>query len=462
MDPIPLRPRLADHALARLQRDGARDSVVVIDQVSGETWQLGMREWVILSLADGTRDLDGLLLGAAREGAVASRAAVEEFFARLAAAGLLEEGPAHTDDAPQDVTVDRPLDPLPGYRFACDGAGVCCHQYATIVFSRLEADRARVLLPLIERGGDRLERVFTPRFGSTPGAGWAVKHVGGACAYLADDGRCGIHAAGGSHAKPFGCSLFPARFVDDGEAVRVTPLVECSCVVRSATGELTNGDPLVPGGATTRAALPPEVHVTVLGDEVALTAAVTVPTARFVAWSRAARDAAPADVAAWLWWVADRTEADGALPPPDAEPELDPASLTPWLTSFARLLDDAAARARSWRAEGEVVRDGIEILRETTAVLAADPTLVEATLEAGPARPEAEAFYLRAVAHGHTWIADGPFAEHLRDLALRVLVGRAIARFLDAGAFASAAFADPLATVEALCRGYGLHAPRPE
>jgi len=461
MDTIPLRPRLADHALARLQRDGAREHVVVIDQSSGEVWQLGMREWVILSLADGTRDLDGLLLGAAREGALASRGAVEEFFARLAAAGLLAEGPAHTDDAPQEVALDRPLDPLPGYRFACDGRGVCCHQYATIVFSRLEADRARVYLPLVERGGERLERVFTPRFGSTPGAGWAVKHVGGACAYLAGDGRCAVHAAAGADAKPFGCSLYPSRFVDDGEAVRVTPLVECSCVVRSATGELTGGDPLVPGGVTTRAGLPLEVHVTVLPDEVALTATATVPTARFVAWSRAARDASPADVVAWLWWLADRVEADGELPPVGDEPELDPATLAPWVSSFASLLDDAGQRARSWRVEGDVVREGIELMRETAAVLAADPSLVEATLEAGPARPEAVAFYLRAVAHGHTWLAEGPFAEHARGLALRVLLARAIARFLDAGAFASEAFAEPLATVEALCRGYGLHAPRP-
>lgn len=123
-------------------------------------------------MADGTRDLDGLLLGAAREGAVASPEALGEFLARLAAAGLLEDGVAPTDDAPQEVAADRPLDPLPGFRFACDGRGACCHQYATVVFSRLEADRARVVLPLVERGGERLERVFTPRSGSTPGAAW--------------------------------------------------------------------------------------------------------------------------------------------------------------------------------------------------------------------------------------------------------------------------------------------------
>ncbi|MFO0601870.1 MAG: YkgJ family cysteine cluster protein [Polyangiales bacterium] len=461
MEAIPARPRLADHALARLQRDGAREHAVLIDQVTGEVWQLGLREWVILSMADGTRDLDGLLLAAAREGALASRAAVGEFLMRLAGAGLLEDGPAETDDAPPVAPVDRPLDPLPGYRFACDGRGVCCSQYATVVFSRLEADRARVLLPLVERGGERLERVFTPRCGSTPGAAWAVKHVDGACAYLAGDGRCAVHAAGGADAKPFGCSLFPARFVDDGEAVRVTALVECSCVVRSATGELTGGDPIVPGGAQTRSQLPPAVHVAVLPEDVALTARSTCPRDRYVAWSRAARDVAPADVAAWLWWVADRLEADGELPAPDGEVELDPASLGPWARSFAALLDDAAARARGWRAEGDVVRDGISLLAEVAGLLAGDASLLEATLEAGAARPEAEQFYLRAAAHGHTWMAEAPLDEHLRTLALRVLAARAIARFLDAGALANAAFAEPLATVEALSRGYGLHAPRP-
>jgi lysine-N-methylase len=461
MEAIPTRPRLADHVLARLRRDGPHEHAVLIDQVTGEVWQIGLREWVILSMADGTRDLDGLLLAAAREGAVASRAALGEFVQKLTAAGLLEDGPAQTDDPPQEERVDRALDPLSGYRFACDGKGVCCHQYATVVFSRLEADRARVLLPEVEHGGERLERVFTPRSGSVPGAAWAVKHVDGACAYLARDGRCAIHALGGPAAKPFGCSLFPARFVDDGEAIRVTPLVECACVVRSATGELPHGEPLVPGGAVTRSQLPPWVHVTTLPEAIALSTQATTPRARYVAWSRAARDFAPHDVAAWLWWVADRLESDGCLPPPNDPVEIDPASLVPWMRSFATLLDEAAARARGWRGEGDLVRQGITLLAEVANLLARDTTLVEATLDAGPARPASECFYLRAVAHGHTWLAEAPLAEHLRALALRVLTARAIARFTDAGALDAPAFAEPLATTEALCRGYGLHPPRP-
>lgn len=461
MEAIPARPRLADHALARLRRDASREHAVLIDQVSGAVWQLGLREWVILSMADGTRDLDGILLAAAREGAVTAPDALGGFLQSLADAGLLEDGPAATDDEASPAAADRALDPLPGYRFACDGRGICCHQYGTVVFSRLEADRARVLLPLVERGGERLERVFTPRNGSTPGAGWAVKHVDGACAYLAGDGRCAIHAAGGGDAKPFGCSLFPARFVDDGEAVRVTALVECACVVRSATGELAGGDPLVPAGITTRAGLSEQVHVTVLGDTVALSARATASRSAYVAWSRSARDAAPADVVAWLWWVADRIAADGALPSPAGEPELDPAEMVPWVESFARLLDDAAARARAWRAEGDLVRGGIEVLREVTAALASDPSLVEVTLSAGAARPLAEGFYLRAMAHGHTWLAEGPLDEQLRAVALRVLVARAIARLIDAAVLRSPAFVEPLATVEALCRGWGLQAPPP-
>lgn len=52
----------------------------------------------------------------------------------------------------------------------------------------------------------------------------------------------------------------------------MTPLVECSCVVRSGTGELPGGEALVPGGAETRAALPAEVHVSALPEEVPLSA----------------------------------------------------------------------------------------------------------------------------------------------------------------------------------------------
>ena len=63
---------------------------------------------------------------------------------------------------------------------------------------------------------------------------------------------------------------------------------------------------------------------------------------------------------------------------------------------------------------------------------------------------------------GHTWLSEGPLEEHLRALALRVLLARAIARLIDAGVLASEAFVEPLATVEALCRGWGLHAPPPE
>lgn len=129
------------------------------------------------------------------------------------------------------------------------------------------------------------------------------------------------------------------------------------------------------------------------------------------------------------------------------------------MRTFAGVLDDAAARAAGWRAEGDLVRDGIALMREVGGAMAADPLLLEAALEAGPARPEAEAFYLRAVAHGHTWVTGGPLDEHLRALALRVPSSRGRSRAsLTRGVLASAMFSEPLATVEALCRGYGLHA----
>src|SRR5690242_10317977 len=67
--PLPIRPRLADHVLARRHITGSETVVVLHDQRTGRLVQLGPREWGLLAAADGTRDLDGVVLAARREGA---------------------------------------------------------------------------------------------------------------------------------------------------------------------------------------------------------------------------------------------------------------------------------------------------------------------------------------------------------------------------------------------------------
>ena len=77
--------------------------------------------------------------------------------------------------------------------------------------------------------------------------------VDGACAYLASDGHCRLHAVAGAEAKPWPCRAYPATFVEDGETVRVSVSIECACILASIGG--TEGEPLVPPSARTIADL---------------------------------------------------------------------------------------------------------------------------------------------------------------------------------------------------------------
>jgi lysine-N-methylase len=79
----------------------------------------------------------------------------------------------------------------------------------------------------------------------------------------------------------------------------------------------------------------------------------------------------------------------------------------------------------------------------------------------------AEAFYLRAVIHGHHLVTgDAPLAGSLRDRAVRLLIARAmpsvLARALERGEAGAAdpAARHPLALVEAMLRGHGLESYR--
>src|SRR5277367_2794044 len=201
---LPARPKLAAHVLARRHLVDGDERVVLHDLGSGGLVQIGPREWGLLAAADGTRDLEGILLAAAREGAHARVPALEAFLQQLHAAGMLDEGidPAPVAAGADDGAAARPLDPLPGFTLSCDGSGSCCRIYASILFGPVEAARARALLPQVLGGGERHERVFMPERGSGPTGGAVVALRDGRCAYLADSGRCAIHEAGGAAAKP--------------------------------------------------------------------------------------------------------------------------------------------------------------------------------------------------------------------------------------------------------------------
>jgi len=91
-DELPSRPRLAAHVLARRHVIDGQERVILHDQASDRVLQLGAREWAVLEAADGTRDPEGIVVAARREGAHARVAAVRELLRTLAADGLLVEG----------------------------------------------------------------------------------------------------------------------------------------------------------------------------------------------------------------------------------------------------------------------------------------------------------------------------------------------------------------------------------
>jgi lysine-N-methylase len=465
--PFPTRPRLANHALARRHITGGEVVIVLHDQRTGRVLQLGPREWGLLAAADGTRDLEGIVLAARREGAHARTGALRGFLEQLHGAGLLAEGlpedneaePTTTEElpaAPDSLPDARPLEVLADFSLHCDGSGSCCRIYASVIFGPVEAARARSLFPEIQGGGDRHERVFLPEHGSAPTGGSAVTIVEGRCAYLGDAGHCSIHARAGGAAKPIGCNLFPASFVDDGERVVVSASVECACILASAGRP--GGSPLIPAEARVRGDLDPSVFVATLPGRLAVTGTRSADRAAVRAWTRRiATLAAPREVAWTLWSLAATLEKqglDGDLAPFFQAPSpIVPGEVLPWLVALAHR---AARRVREdavWRSERDLAR-----LASSWIADAAEGLVSSKALSLPAPAPASEAFYLRAALHGYKLFGDLPLTVALRDRAVRLLVARALpAVFARTGA-TDPACAHPLALVEALLRGHGLDA----
>lgn len=469
--PFPTRPRLADHVLARRHITGGEAVIVLHDQRTGRLVQLGPREWGLLAAADGTRDLEGVILAARREGAHARVPALRAFLEQLHGADLLADGapddtaaeartdaPAnHAPTEPESPPADRPLDILPNFSLHCDGSGSCCRIYASVIFGPVEAARARALFPEIQGGGDRHEKVFLPDHGSAPTGGSAVTLVDGRCAYLGESGHCAIHARAGAAAKPIGCNLFPASFLDDGERIAVSASVECACILASVGRP--DGAPLIAPEARFRGDLDPSVFVASLPERLSITAAQTANRADVRAWSRRMTALSPpADVAKALWSLAAAIDDHGldADPTPSFQTtlDIDPLQVLPWIEALARR---AARRVREdavWRSPHDLARlacswiaDAAEELLSSQALSLPSPTAKIAT---------SEAFYLRAALHGYKLFGDLPLTTTLRDRAVRMLVARALPTIFARVGAADPACAHPIALVEAMLRGHGL------
>jgi lysine-N-methylase len=473
------RPRLSPRIRARRHLVGDR-SRLVLHRPDGEVLAVGDREWAVLAAMDGTRDLEGIRAAAAAAGAAVSHAHLEAFVAQLRALGVVEDGAAEapTQAPPTALPRDLPVRALPRYRFRCDGSGSCCRLFGTVLFTPLEAARARAAVPEVLDGGHHEGRVFTPERGLDDTLR-AVAMRDGACAYLAADGRCRIHAAAGARHKPFGCRTFPARFVDTGREIRVTPRPECACVFDEAGDE-----PLTT--ATHGAALPPETFVPRVPDAVRM-GPHTVDGPRFVAWCDAVElPPEGTDLAGWLEALADAVERHGSaaaapgdapasdsrrvrgrgapssVPTPDGERA---ASVDPLLAVADRL----AAQHADWRAEHDLVRRATDWVRaalrelrdERPRARAADRpspngagAVAAGERDGPPLAPDeaAERLYVRALFFG-AWPSDARSVEDdLRERALHLRIARAF----PAAARRDPAGRAPLALVEALARGHGL------
>ncbi len=153
------------------------------------------------------------------------------------------------------VSGDEPLpvSSLPGARFSCQGSGGCCRNY---IFGPLtDADVARV--SALDLSAFGLDGAF---FESRPRPdGRADRYLrtttDGACVFLEEGARCGLHARYGGASKPGFCQLFPLVAWPTALGVRVYDGGECVSFPASAR----DGEPLAAQYAALRDLVPAAV-----------------------------------------------------------------------------------------------------------------------------------------------------------------------------------------------------------
>lgn len=510
---VPLRPRLAVHVLARRHVIDGEERVILHDQRRDQVLQIGAREWAVLEAADGTRDAEGIVVAARREGAYAKVEAVRELLATLAEQGMLaageraeptaaredadergrggdaeprrvsaasfgvgggegdadaspgaevgasEHGPGPSSEAASETqrasSEPKRLVPLPGEDMRCSGAGTCCHLYGTVMVVPHEARRIQGLLPQWRVGDVPPERWFSPVRGSEPGPVLAAIARDGACGFLQADGLCAVHRVGGAAAKPWGCGAFPRIFVDDGVAVHVSAKPECPCLLDPRGGE---PEPLIEPAWTDAAALPSTVVVRRLPRSLALVPGIAVDRAAAREWvAGVAARAVPSDPAATLWALADEATRSGTLPALERAWTARPpaaAAVAPWVAALHERVVPRAREHAAWRSTRDLVRRLSTALATLTLLLRDREALAEA-LAVPPEHPEHEARYWRMGVHGYRWLGRTPLVTRLRDEAVRLWLGRSLSAVLD-GAADDPHLRAPLALVEAMLRAHGI------
>jgi lysine-N-methylase len=447
---IPARPRLHDDVVVRRHLGEDLDTVVLHDERTGRVLRILPVQWQVLALADGTRDVEGLVLAGHARGIEIDRADLESFLAHLARERVLTEGvvePIEPDEEPDADLLGVPLDAIDGWTFECTKRGVCCHVFPSILFTPLEAARARVLLP------DEPHEHYPARGAPRDGGILAPVLVEGRCRYLDESGSCQLHARAGMDSKPAGCRAFPAQLVYDGERVRASTAFECACVVDGIGKH--DGAPVVPTSARVLGDLPRPSRVGRVPSRVALDDARSASRDEVRAFFRAlAASTAPDDVARGLWSLASSMDSRGLEGIVDAyvgPSAIDDRDALAWVARLAERLEAWRQPLASFRSANDLTRRAFDWM-----IAAARAVEREGLPQARSARErEVEAFAVRATA----WVCRDalgrlPLVDALKARAVRTWIARALPAWTGGDPRAS----EPLTLVEVMFRAHGLEA----
>jgi lysine-N-methylase len=141
-------------------------------------------------------------------------------------------------------------------KFSCHACGFCCRN---LVVNVTEEERRRIL----DGGwGERMGGV--PLFVSYRYRGRKLRRLahgaGGACVFLAEDGRCRLHKEAGARLKPLACRMYPFVLTPGAGSVRLDMRADCPSVAANKGQPLAAYEEEIAG-------LAEETHMGPMGTE---------------------------------------------------------------------------------------------------------------------------------------------------------------------------------------------------
>ena len=173
--------------------------------------------------------------------------------------------------------MSRPLLLADGVVFACQSCGDCCRGQWLIgvddaAHARLQhVDWARHDPAL--GGGEKFTRLPLP-LESGERLTFA-RSASGACVFLSEESRCGIHTHLGYAAKPQVCREFPYHFVETPDGIAVGLSFACTAVLNH------RGDPLTRQAAEVAEIVAGSARVAKLPDPIVLYSGLDIPWAQY-------------------------------------------------------------------------------------------------------------------------------------------------------------------------------------